>query len=68
MQELAQQCVDSADRLKDWMFSDGADTKPPLSDYKDALDKVHGEVGKLPKGEDGKFGSPQAGDSKRDTA
>jgi len=41
------------------------DTKPPLSDYKDALDKVHDEVGKLPKGEKGKFGSPQAGDSKK---
>jgi len=41
------------------------DTKPPLSDYKDALDKVHDEVGKLPKGEDGKFGSPQVGDSKK---
>jgi RHS repeat-associated protein len=39
--------------------------KPPLSDYKDALDKVHDKVGKLPKGEDGKFGSPQAGDSKK---
>ncbi len=51
------------------MLSEGADnagdTKPPLSDYKDALDKVHDEVGKLPKGEDGKFGSPQAGDSKK---
>ncbi|OYQ43400.1 hypothetical protein CHU94_00135 [Rhodoferax sp. TH121] len=41
------------------------DTKPPLSDYKDALGKVHDKVGKLPKGEDGKFGSPQAGDSKK---
>lgn len=41
------------------------DTKPSLSDYKDALDKVHNEVGKLPKGEVGKFGSPQAGDSKK---
>ena len=48
---------------------DGADnadeTKPPLSDYKDALGEVHDKVGKLPKGEDGKFGSPQAGDSKK---
>lgn len=55
--------------LSSKMFSEGADsagdTKPPLSDYKDALDKVHDEVGKLPKGEDGKFGSPQAGDSKK---
>ncbi|WP_439590393.1 RHS repeat-associated core domain-containing protein, partial [Hydrogenophaga sp.] len=42
-----------------------SDAKPPLSDYKDALDKVHDEVGKLPKGEEGKFGSPQAGDSKK---
>ena len=55
--------------IRDWMLNEGADnasdTKPPLSDYKDALDKVHDEVGKLPKGEDGKFGSPQAGDSKK---
>ena len=39
--------------------------KPSLSDHKDALGKVHDEVGKLPKGEPGKFGSPQAGDSKK---
>ena len=46
-----------------WVLS--TDNKPPLSDYVDALDKVHDQVGKLPKGEDGKFGSPQAGDSKK---
>lgn len=39
--------------------------KPSLSDHKKALDKVHEEVGKLPKGEPGKYGSPQAGDSKK---
>ena len=52
-----------------WIFNEEAnevnESKPPLSDYKDALDKVHDEVGKLPKGEPGKFGSPQAGDSKK---
>lgn len=46
--------------LVDLIGADNADdTKPPLSDYKDALDKVHDKVGKLPKGENGKFGSPQ---------
>jgi RHS repeat-associated protein len=39
--------------------------KPSLSDHKKALGKVHEEVGKQPKGEPGKFGSPQAGDSKK---
>ena len=39
--------------------------KPSLSDHKKALGKVHDEVGKLPKGEPGKFGSPQAGDSQK---
>ncbi|WP_162487127.1 MULTISPECIES: RHS repeat-associated core domain-containing protein [unclassified Variovorax] len=39
--------------------------KPSLSAHKDALRQVHNEVGPLPKGEPGKFGSPQAGDSKK---
>jgi hypothetical protein len=40
--------------------------KPSLSAHKQALKKVHGEVGgPLPKGQPGKFGSPQAGDSKK---
>lgn len=39
--------------------------KPSLSAHKSALKKVHDEVGKLPKGERGKFGSPQAGDSQK---
>ena len=39
--------------------------KPSLSEHKEALGKVHEEVGKLPKGEPGKFGGPQAGDSKK---
>lgn len=42
----------------------GALAKPALSEYKAALRQVHEEVGKLPKGEPGKFGSPQAGDSR----
>jgi hypothetical protein len=37
--------------------------KPSLNAHKEALAKVHAEVGKLPKGEPGKFGSPQAGNS-----
>jgi RHS repeat-associated protein len=37
--------------------------KPTLSAHKRALRLVHAEVGKLPKGRPGKFGSPQAGDS-----
>ena len=37
---------------------------PSLSDHKEALAKVHAEVGKQPKGEPGKFGSPQAGNKK----
>jgi len=40
--------------------------KPSLSDHKKALKKVHDEVGKQPKGKPGKFGSPQAGDSKKE--
>jgi hypothetical protein len=35
--------------------------KPSLRAHKDALAKVHDEVGKLEKGRPGKFGSPQAG-------
>ena len=37
--------------------------KPSLNAHKEALAKVHAEVGKLPKGEPGKFGSPQAGNA-----
>jgi hypothetical protein len=37
--------------------------KPSLNAHKEALAKVHAEVGKLPKGEPGKFGSPHAGNS-----
>jgi len=40
-------------------------TKPSLSAHKEALAKVHKEVGKQPKGEPGKFGSPQAGTAKK---
>ena len=36
-----------------------------LSSYKAALKKVHEAIGRLPKGKPGKFGSPQAGDSKK---
>ena len=59
--------ADSGDKAKPDSAgaSNSGDTKPPLSDYKDALGKVHDKVGKLPKGEEGKFGSPQAGDSKK---
>jgi RHS repeat-associated protein len=39
--------------------------KPSLSAHKEALKKVQQEVGKLPKGSPGKYGSPQAGDSKK---
>jgi hypothetical protein len=35
--------------------------RPSLSATKEALAKVHAKVGKLPKGEPGKSGSPQAG-------
>ncbi|UOG32782.1 RHS repeat-associated core domain-containing protein (plasmid) [Leptospira noguchii] len=40
-------------------------TKPSLKAHKEALKEVHDKVGKLPKGEPGKFGSPQAGNSKK---
>ena len=36
-------------------------SKPSLGARKKALKKVHGLVGKLPKGKPGKFGSPQRG-------
>lgn len=39
--------------------------KPSLGAHKKALTEVHEEVGKLPKGEPGKFGSPQAGTSRK---
>ncbi len=39
--------------------------KPSLSAHKKALHAVHEQVGKLPKGQPGKFGSPQAGTSKK---
>jgi len=43
-----------------------SDKKPSLSDHKEALKEVHDKVGgSLPKGEKGKFGSPQRGDSKK---
>ncbi len=38
-------------------------TPPSLSAHKEALGQVHAEVGKLPKGEPGKWGAPQAGDT-----
>jgi RHS repeat-associated protein len=40
-------------------------SQPSLSDHKKALKEVQGKVGKLPKGKQGKFGSPQRGDSKK---
>jgi len=42
----------------------GGGTRPPFSAYKRALREVHDEVGRLPKGSPGKFGSPQRGNSK----
>ncbi|HEX6048194.1 MAG TPA: RHS repeat-associated core domain-containing protein [Gemmatimonadaceae bacterium] len=45
---------------------EGAKHAPPaLSKIKAALAAVHGEVGKLPKGKPGKFGSPQRGTTKK---
>jgi len=44
-----------------FMASAGSFPKPSLSACKAALKKVHSKVGKLPKGQPGKFGSPQAG-------
>ncbi len=44
---------------------DDAPKKPTLSAHKEGLKKVHEEVGKLPKGKPGKFGSPQAGTPKK---
>lgn len=43
----------------------GGSDKPSLSEHKEALKQVHGKVGKQPKGEAGKFGSPQRGTSKK---
>lgn len=40
---------------------DGNGAKPSLGAHKKALKKVHEQVGKLPKGKPGKFGSPQRG-------
>ncbi len=40
-------------------------TRPSLSAHKEALKKIQEEVGKLPKSRSGKFGSPQAGNSKK---
>jgi RHS repeat-associated protein len=45
--------------------SGGESAKPSLSDHKEALKEVHEKVGKLPKGEPGKFGSPQRGTPKK---
>jgi hypothetical protein len=45
--------------------SGGCVVKPSLTAHKKALKEVHGEVGKLPKGQPGKFGSPQAGTPKK---
>ncbi|MDP2385335.1 MAG: polymorphic toxin-type HINT domain-containing protein [Bacteroidota bacterium] len=42
------------------------DCKPyTISQVKEALKKVHAEVGELPKGPNGKWGSPQRGTSKK---
>ncbi len=40
-------------------------SKSSFSAHKRALKKVHGEVGSLPKGRAGKFGSPQAGTARK---
>lgn len=45
--------------------SGGGSSKPSLSDHKEALKQVHGKVGKQPKGQRGKFGSPQRGTPKK---
>jgi RHS repeat-associated protein len=39
--------------------------KPSLTAHKKALEKVHCEVGQLPKGRPGKFGSPERSDSRK---
>ncbi|OHC26344.1 MAG: sugar-binding protein [Pseudomonadales bacterium RIFCSPLOWO2_12_59_9] len=47
-------------------FSDPYGLAPSISKIKEALRKVHEALGgRLPKGEPGKFGSPQAGDGKK---
>jgi len=44
----------------------GPNSDPPsLSAHKKALRQVHDEVGKLPRGNRGRFGGPQAGDSRK---
>jgi hypothetical protein len=40
-------------------------SNPSLSDHKEAVKEVHDKVGKQPKGEPGKFGSPMRGDSRK---
>jgi RHS repeat-associated protein len=44
-------------------FGGAFEPAPSIGGIKGALSEVHGEVGKLPKGEAGKFGSPQRGTS-----
>ena len=44
-------------------FGSAFEAGPSLSGAKSALGDVHARVGKLPKGEPGKFGSPQRGTS-----
>ncbi|MET0015319.1 MAG: hypothetical protein ABW088_16835 [Sedimenticola sp.] len=39
-----------------------AKKKPSLKAHKEALEKAHKEIGSLPKGKQGKWGSPQRGD------
>jgi uncharacterized protein RhaS with RHS repeats len=46
-------------------LSDDALPNPTISQMKKALRKVYGYVGKLPKGEDSKWGRPQRGDAEK---
>ena len=56
----------AADVVKDIVKADNlAGKKYTITEVKNALSKVHEEVGSLPKGKVGKFGSPQRGDSKK---
>lgn len=48
-----------------WVHNACGGVKPSLSSHKAALKQVHQEVGNLPKGKPGKFGSPQAGDARK---
>ncbi len=49
-----------------WVHNCPVNAKPSLSAYKKALKEVHAKVGgPLPRGKPGKFGSPQAGNSKK---